>query len=197
VHRGERTVKDLKNSEKIILHLCAKQGSDSRPYRDAGYDVRIIGEEIGVQNYHPPENVYGIIANPPCTMFSIARSNAKIPRNFKIGMFCVEECLRIIWQARYKNKLKFWMIENPRGFLRQFLGLPVMTYKRCEFGDDGGKFTDLWGYFNPPIKPYPNRKAERGKYNTESAWFNTIAKSSDARSICSPKFAQAFFKANR
>lgn len=42
------------NSKKIILHLCAKEGSDSIPYRDAGYDVRIIGEEIGVENFIPP-----------------------------------------------------------------------------------------------------------------------------------------------
>lgn len=40
--------------EKIILHLCAKHGSDSIPYKEAGYDVRIIGEEIGVENYNPP-----------------------------------------------------------------------------------------------------------------------------------------------
>jgi site-specific DNA-cytosine methylase len=73
------------NSSKIILHLCAKMGSDSQPYRDAGYDVRIIGEDIGVENYNPPPNVYGIIANPPCTMFSIARTNAKTPRDLREG----------------------------------------------------------------------------------------------------------------
>lgn len=28
---------------KIILHLCADTGSDLKPYRDAGYDVRLIG----------------------------------------------------------------------------------------------------------------------------------------------------------
>lgn len=40
---------------KIILHLCADIGSDSKPYRDAGYDVRLIGKEIGVENYYPPQ----------------------------------------------------------------------------------------------------------------------------------------------
>ena len=54
---------------KIILHLCADTGSDSKPYRDAGYDVRLIGSDIGVENYTPPENVYGIFANPVCTEF--------------------------------------------------------------------------------------------------------------------------------
>lgn len=52
---------------KIILHLCADTGSDSKPYKDAGYDVRLIGSDIGVENFNPPKNVYGIIANPVCT----------------------------------------------------------------------------------------------------------------------------------
>jgi hypothetical protein len=52
---------------KTILHLCADIGSDSQPYRDAGYNVILVGSDIGVENYHPPKDVYGIIANPPCT----------------------------------------------------------------------------------------------------------------------------------
>lgn len=32
----------LQNSEKIILDLCGGTGSWSRPYKEAGYDVRII-----------------------------------------------------------------------------------------------------------------------------------------------------------
>jgi hypothetical protein len=58
---------------KTILHLCADIGSDSRPYKDAGYNVVCVGKDIGVQNYHPPKDVYGIIANPVCTEFSIAK----------------------------------------------------------------------------------------------------------------------------
>lgn len=42
------------NKDKIILHLCADIGSDSKPYLDAGYDVRMIGKNIGVENYQPP-----------------------------------------------------------------------------------------------------------------------------------------------
>ncbi len=75
------------NKDKIILHLCAsKYGSDTRDYREARYDVRLITKEIGVENYHPPKGVYGIIANPPCTMFSIARSRAKTPRDLREGI---------------------------------------------------------------------------------------------------------------
>ena len=139
---SSQAVIEKPNSEKIILHLCAKEGSDSKPYRDAGYDVRIIGEDIGVENYTPPDNVYGIIANPPCTMFSLARSNAKIPRDLKEGMRLVKECLRIIWECQYRiigdqrhPPLKFWSIENPgTGFLKWFLGTPVFQYHPYEYG---------------------------------------------------------------
>lgn len=62
----------MKNKEKIILHLCADTGSDSKPYQDAGYTVIKVGSDIGVENFQPPANVYGIIANPVCTEFSIA-----------------------------------------------------------------------------------------------------------------------------
>ena len=61
------------SSPKIILHLCADLGSDSLFYQLSDeYEVIMIGEEIGVENYNPPPNVYGIIANPVCTEFSTA-----------------------------------------------------------------------------------------------------------------------------
>lgn len=112
--------------EKIILHLCADTGSDSKPYKDNGYAVILIGRDIGVENYHPPKNVYGIFANPPCTNFSSVRTSAKIPRNEKEGMRLVKECQRIIVEC---ENLKFWVIENPAtGLLKKYLGLPQFTY---------------------------------------------------------------------
>ena len=63
-------------SKKLILHLCADIGSDSKPYQDSDdYEVIMIGKDIGVENYKPPSNVYGVIANPPCTEFSTARTS--------------------------------------------------------------------------------------------------------------------------
>lgn len=148
----------IDNQNKIILHLCADLGTDSQPYRDAGYNVICVGKDIGVENYHPPENVYGIIANPPCTHFSIARACAKTPRDLREGMRLVKECLRIIWECQYRLKegkrsceLKFWCIENPAtGMLKYFLGNPTYQYCPSEFGAEYTKRTALWGYFNAP-----------------------------------------------
>lgn len=195
----------MNNSEKIILHLCAKEGSDSRPYRDAGYDVRIIGEEIGVENYHAPENVYGIIANPPCTHFSIARSNPKEPRDLREGMRLVKECLRIIWECQYvctgnsnqRSPLQFWALENPAtGFLRWFLGTPVFEYRHDEYGGILSKRTALWGDFTLPKRPIlynavPSGYTLGSKHEPSKDRFNM-----QTRSRCPINFAKAFYEAN-
>lgn len=115
----------MTNKPKIILHLCADTGSDSMPYKMAGYDVRLIGSDVGVENYTPPKDMYGVFANPPCTEFFRARAGGK-PRLGESGMFLVEECQRIIKQANPK----FWVMENPTtGAFRNYIGKPVYEYQ--------------------------------------------------------------------
>src|SRR3990167_8269781 len=107
------------NKNKIIIDLCGGTGAWSKPYKDAGYDVRVITlPKNDVRDFHPPQDVYGILAAPPCQMFSLARTTAKLPRNLRQGMECVEACMNIIWECRKKNKLGFWALENPMGILR-------------------------------------------------------------------------------
>jgi hypothetical protein len=107
--------------------------------------------KIGVENYHPPEDVYGIIANPVCTEFSIARGFDK-EGDYEKGMFLVKECQRIIAEC---NPV-FWVIENPAtGRLKEFLGKPLMTYEPWHYGSPWTKKTALWGKFNIPPKAYP------------------------------------------
>ena len=67
-------------------------------------------------------------------------------------MELVKRCLEIIWEARCKGTLKFWALENPMGYLRQFLGHPPLTFQPCDYGDPYTKRTDVWGYFNVPRK---------------------------------------------
>jgi len=188
----------MENSEKIILHLCAsKFASDSEPYRSAGYDVRKITEKIDVRRYEPPDHVYGIIANPPCTQFSIAKTCGS-PRDLEKGMELVIACLRIIWKCQYELKpgtrepfLKFWAIENPAtGLLRRFLGKPSFVYSPNQFGANFTKKTALWGIFNPPIYPILGENLQVGRTVTDAF------KTSDQRSCAAPEFTKAFFLAN-
>ena len=200
----------MENKDKIILDLCGGTGSWSRPYKEAGYDVRLITlPEYDVRTYQPQENVYGILAAPQCTEFSIAKGSR--PRDFAGGMEIVEACLRIIWRCRMTGSLKFWAMENPVGFLRQFLGVPAYQFEQWQFGDPGVKPTDIWGYFRAPRKTareMPDGITKRyssGKVNTLACaalkppeWVDASKLTrADLRAITPPGFAQAFFRANR
>ncbi len=202
--------------KKLILQLCADTGSDTQPYREAGYEVILVGKDIGVENYHPPKDVYGIIANPVCTEFSTARSNGRA-RNPEEGMKLVRECLRIIGEC---NPV-FWVIENPAtGRLKDFLGPPVMTYEPWHFGSAWTKKTALWGKFNQPSRLYqywkdvpkieglytrPGREKpslafmhkSHKKFIREFDCFENVDSDMEFRSLCSQKFAKAFFNVNQ
>lgn len=194
----------MNNSDKIILHLCAEDGSDTLPYKEAGYDVRLVTKAVGVENYIPPSDkeIYGIIANPPCTHFSIARTTAKTPRDLTEGMRLVRECLRIIWQCQYKltnehqrkPSLRFWAIENPAtGMLRWFLGKPVFEYCPSQYGANFTKRTALWGCFNSPHRPLLHNPVR-----THRSLVGGITSGGDpARSICYYSFARLFYAANQ
>lgn len=205
-----------KNETKIILDLCGGTGSWSRPYKEAGYEViNVTLPDYDVRTFEPPENVYGILAAPPCTMFSFARVHPKSSlRNLKEGMEIVEACLKIIWKCQYKvesngkrfTSLKFWALENPNGFLKYFLGRPVFEFDPCDFGNPYTKRTHLWGYFNNPIKQ--NQVSSKyGKFDHLSMqeiksisnaemWKDTKNRQA-LRSITPSGFANAFFEANR
>lgn len=195
--------------KKIILDLCGGTGAWSKPYKDAGYDVRNITlPEYDVCLYNPPKNVYGILAAPPCTMFSFARTNAKAPRDLRQGMELVEACLRIIWECQYKIKndtqkkptLQFWALENPNGMLKYFLGNPSFVFNPYDFGDNYKKKTHLWGWFNEPEKkPVECRKPKFDKLKTKEIHGEFYGKLTrqERRAITPTGFAKAFFEANK
>lgn len=201
---------------KTILHLCADTGSDSFPYKEAGYNVILVGSDIGVENYTPPTDVYGIFANPVCTEFSTARSSGKA-RNPEKGLFLVKECQRIIEQANPH----FWVIENPaKGVLKNYLGKPIYEYEPWWYGSPWTKRTALWGKFNIPESLYHKwedvpkleglyQRPGRGKPSLafmHKSHYHKIPEfqhlpepqnDMEFRSLCSQKFAQAFFLRNK
>lgn len=181
------------NTGKIILDLCGGTGAWSKPYKDAGYDVRLIDVEQGedVRLYTPPDNVYGILAAPPCTHFSSSGARWwQIKGNLALqeGLSVVDACLRII----YKTKPVFWALENPVGRLTKYLGKPKMYFNPCDYGDPYTKKTCLWGKFNEPTKTPVEP--------TEGSKLHRLPPSPDRwkiRSMTPPGFAKAFFEANR
>jgi len=204
------------NEGEIILDLCGGTGSWSKPYKDAGYDVRVITlPDNDVRDFIPPENVYGILAAPPCTMFSFARTNAIKPRDLREGMEVVYACLSIIWEVQYKlanqysqkPTLKFWALENPNGHLKYFLGKPAFEFDPYEFGDIYSKKTHLWGWFNEPIKTHGkparllNKKFDKLSMQEIRSIGDNIFRDKNTRqelrAITPQGFAKAFYEANK
>lgn len=208
--------------KKIILHLCADIGSDSLFYqKDPNYEVIKVGKDIGVENFLPPKNVYGIIANPVCTEFTVVKGFHK-EGNYEEGMFLVNHCLRIIEECKKDGNLKFWVIENPAtGRLKRFLGEPKYKYEPWEYGSPYTKKTALWGEFNIPPKRFtkwedvrkndklyirPGRTKPSLAFLHKSAvnlipemfWARDLIKDdSGLRSMCSQGFAFDFYNENK
>lgn len=201
------------NNDKIILDLCGGTGAWSKPYKDAGYDVRVITHPFhDVNDYNEYKNfiekVYGILAAPTCTHFSLARTTAKEPRDLAEAMIVVRSCLNIIEDCRANGNLKFWALENPVGYLRQMIGKPPLTFNPCDYGANYTKKTDLWGYYNTPRKSKRVMTAEeiekcainnRTLPNLPPDYVlpDNFKAQQARRSITDEHFAMAFFKANK
>lgn len=194
---------------KIILDLCGGTGAWSKPYAEHGYDVRNITlPEHDVRTFKPPENVYGILAAPPCPQFSFARMRGKKKRDLELGMEIVRVCLEVIWkcQCQYKSEyqkkspLTFWCLENPNGWLKFFLGKPVFEFNPYDFGDNYKKKTHLWGWFNKPYK-HPiicdKPKFDRMKSKDIHSEYYGIHTREIRRAITPTGFSIAFFEANQ
>lgn len=201
----------MSNKHKIILDLCGGTGSWSKPYADAGYDVRVItfpGHDVSA--YTPPDNVYGVLAAPPCPHFSFCRTVAKTPRDLRSAMKTVQACLRIIWECQYEGgRLAFWAMENPKARLRWFLGRPALTFNPYDYGDPHRKPTDIWGNFNTKLKKTPVEldptQRIQSQLNLQElpdipkgySMPPDMDKRAIARSITPQGFARAFFEANK
>jgi len=178
---------------KIIYDLCGAKGNWSKDYMENGYDVRIITlPENDVRLLCPPdENVYGILAAPPCTR--LAGSGARWWKEAGLSalfeaLAIVDACIRMVAICQPK----FWCLENPVGRLVHYLGKPKMYFNPCDYGDPYTKKTCLWGDFNIP-KKNPIEPIEGSKIHLYPPSKNRSA----LRAITPPGFAKAFFESNR
>jgi hypothetical protein len=218
---------------KTILDLCGGTGSWAKPYKDSGYNVITMTlPDYDVEKWREyPEivklidnnEVYGILAAPPCTMFSIARNDktALLPRDLRKGMQTVQACLDLIHECLYlpyrvsENNLKFWALENPSsGYLTRFLGSPKFVFDPSEYGDNHTKKTAVWGMFKEPKKTAAaiTIKGDANNYvKSVEKYFKEkehlipegyrektgLSMRKVVRSITPQGFAKAFYKANQ
>ncbi len=87
-----------------------------------------------------------LLMSPPCERFSIAcRTWPKM--GIKKAMEIVGACLEAVAYLKPKK----WLLENPMGRLRWFLGKPGITIRYCDYGAPYQKKTDLWGNICLPM----------------------------------------------
>jgi site-specific DNA-cytosine methylase len=207
----------IDNSKKIILDLCGGTGSWSKPYREAGYDVRVITlPEVEVKLFQKPkEKIYGILAAPPCEHFSNSgaqywKQKDRDGRTLQ-GISIMDACIRIIFAC----KPVFWALENPAGRMKYYLGEPVFKFNPCDFGgyieredkclvknDAYTKKTLLWGNFNiPEARPVEPIfiTAKNGDRYSPIHWYSggKSVKTKEKRAMTPQGFAKAFYQVNR
>lgn len=189
---------------RLILDLCGGTGSWSRPYTDAGYDVKIIdiknGDDVRLFE-HSDKPIHGILAAPPCVEFSFAKhfhGKGNYTHDFKEGLSIVDACIRI---AIAERGLRWWALENPRNYLLRWLGEPIYEFDPWEFGDPYQKRTCLWGYFQHPQKAIYKKPDGLVKFSMLKSkeifpeYYGKLTRQ-ERRAITPPGFAQAFFEAN-
>ena len=199
---------------KTILDLCGGTGIWSKPYVNAGYEVYVVDivdilqtNAILIQgdvcnlSWGSLGAIHGILAAPPCTEFSYAKhfhGKGNYEHDFDKGMDIVNACRRIIREAQPS----WWCLENPWGYLRDFLGKPVLVFDPWQYGDNYQKKTCLWGEFaipTPTTKEKPSGVVKFSMLKSKEIhpeYYGKLTRQ-ERRGITPPGFAQAFFESNR
>lgn len=140
----------------------------------------------------PDGPIHGILAAPPCTHFARSGArhwNRKGTSAILDGLSIVDACLRFVAICRPQ----WWVLENPIGRLKDYLGDPVYKFDPCDFGDPWTKRTWLWGHFTPPM---PLLSPAIRPVTPTIIDITTKKRNTASRSRTPDGFARAFFDAN-
>lgn len=129
---------NAKNGHRLILSLCDYSGRWSDPYREAGYEVRQYDLKHGDDARlikKLDEKVHGILFAPVCTEFSgagakhWAAKEAAGNKGLLDGLALVDAGLRIV----FVHKPEWWVLENPVGRLKHWIGYHRHTFNPNEY----------------------------------------------------------------
>jgi site-specific DNA-cytosine methylase len=139
-----------------IWDICCGTKSVSNVWKENGHETLTLDIEPNCMpdictdimsweytdfSLEPPDFIW---CSPPCTHYSIARTNAKTPRDLEGSDKIVQKCLDIIhyWRPKY------WVIENPQtGLLKTRAVVQGLNFKDvdyCMYGAPYRKRTRLW-----------------------------------------------------
>ena len=168
---------------KVCVDLCSGLGGFSQAFVNHGWkvitvdiepkfnptvvaDVTKIDWNEFKQTWLNGESPDVLLASPPCERFSVA-----CPQWPKLGIKKALEIVGACFEAIAILKPERWLIENPRGRLRWFIGTPRQTirYSDYDMKTKVRKVTDFWGNIPFPMVKN-NRQTE--KYHVETRWFH-------------------------
>jgi hypothetical protein len=163
---------------KLVIDLCAGKEGFSQAFReDPEYEVVTLDVNkkfkptVCADVRHLPFKK-GLapdimLAGPPCERFSIA-----MPTWPKMGIQLGMHLVGAVFEAVPYLQPKAYLIENPMGRLRWFLGTPKQTIRYSDYDMKyrAQKKTDMWGNFSLPMA-----KVMRHLYigHFEKGWFAT------------------------
>src|SRR5438094_503227 len=159
-----------------VLDLFSGFGTWMDPFRDAGHEVVSVDlnprfkpticadvKKLAYPSLDLKGPFDGVIASPPCEMFSIARNfhHGHPPDKQRDALGVVASTFRLIAQIQPN----WFVVENPRGKLRKFIGPPKETIYLCSYGSNWMKPTDLWGKYPGKLRMpcAPHHSSPRGK----------------------------------
>lgn len=198
-----------------IVSLFDYSGNWPRYFGEDGFEVTLVDLKHGhdILSWEPPPGpVYGVLAAPPCTDFSVSGARWWAQKDLdgrtESSIALVERCLELI--ARMDPK--FWILENPVGRIARLvpaLGKPTVIVDPCDYAgyapvmstDCYTKRTCLWGNFTlaPKVRLEPVMITRGGK---RGSWqWATLGGSSDRtktlRSITPLGMSRATWIGNR
>jgi len=179
----------------VVISLCDYTGIWGGQYEDE-YDVLYVDlqrddSDIRMFKYLVGRVVRGVICQPPCDAFAGSGARWWAEKGLEpllAGLALVDSCLRIV-QCHNPD---WWVLENPVGRLRHYIGPPVMYYHPCDYGDPYTKKTCLWGEFNTDLPRTPVEPTEGSKM-----WrLGPSPERKNLRAATPTGFAKAFRAAN-
>jgi len=180
------------DKQKIMIEFFSGSGNLANTFRNEGYKTLTIDSNVknnpdlvlDILNLNPGslpndfKNPDVIHFGVPCTKFSIAGNQNNftnfMPNNVEscIALALVYKCLDLIKIL----KPKYWLIENPIGYLRKFPFMERLPKKEvwyCQYGNKTAKPTDFWTNLSSwiPKKCFnnnPNCNHERAPRGTQT-----------------------------
>ena len=167
-----------------LLELFSGTGSMGRAFEDIGWEVTSVDLnykscptihsdvlELTAGEVLEYGNVTLIWASPPCTMYSVARTYAKTPRDLEGSDRLVAKVLDLADELNC-----YYIIENPHsGLLKTrpvVQGIPMKVVDYCRYGAAYRKRTALWTHSTyEPARPLCNKDcaSSDGKKHTRKA----------------------------